>query len=590
MSQPESIEEYIESLRPLPIAHLEWMAEHIDKEKFPDRYKAIVDAISEKRLDAPQAKRDPSERKILRTMDLLSMVYLVLAIFGGIGFLGGMMHGKDIAWLGSVLINILMYVSMYTGFRLRKGWVIPLLCVLLAFLCLELLVEKEFLHSVGRIIGKSLRGLFYCYQVYFFTKKGAREVLGIRGSLFRLESLRNLNRVARQEVSWPLRDVILGCAIVVAIWVLPHVYVIKPEPWRWYLFGFASLMAVDVILLVYSLSVFWRRGIWPLFKLSTQSNLLKNSVKWALVGLAIQVVAILIVALIGAIFNIQPEEDLLSQWATTTPTNLWIVLTVVLSFTFGPVAEEVFFRGFVYSWLRTRIPILLAMGIQAVFFSVIHGNGLLFSIIIFLMGIALAAIYEKRGELVTPIVVHSAINAMVAIPVFALMIQNYHAPAKDWMEALHRPSWFLETPSGEIEHQSDGMKQWQYAIDEWGSNGSRQWKKEANAFQAVCFWFPNDRLACSKARLGIVTVYVHYLGDYRRGILEADELLLDYPDQREQSALTLCRMGRAYLMLKDFKKSRESFKRVLNEFPEVKEAAESAREEMKWLNALNKGG
>lgn len=50
MSEPESIEEYLESLRPLAVGHLEWMAAHIDKERFPDRYKAIIDAISEKRL------------------------------------------------------------------------------------------------------------------------------------------------------------------------------------------------------------------------------------------------------------------------------------------------------------------------------------------------------------------------------------------------------------------------------------------------------------------------------------------------------------------------------------------------------------
>ena len=49
MNDFESIEEYIKSLRPLPIAHLEWMAQHIDKETYPDRYKAIVDAISDKR-------------------------------------------------------------------------------------------------------------------------------------------------------------------------------------------------------------------------------------------------------------------------------------------------------------------------------------------------------------------------------------------------------------------------------------------------------------------------------------------------------------------------------------------------------------
>ena len=49
MNEFESIEEYIKSLRPLPIAHLEWMAQNIDKETYPDRYKAIVDTISDKR-------------------------------------------------------------------------------------------------------------------------------------------------------------------------------------------------------------------------------------------------------------------------------------------------------------------------------------------------------------------------------------------------------------------------------------------------------------------------------------------------------------------------------------------------------------
>jgi len=52
MSEPESIEEYIQSLRPLPVGHLEWMAAHVDKERFPERYKAIMDVISEKKLQA----------------------------------------------------------------------------------------------------------------------------------------------------------------------------------------------------------------------------------------------------------------------------------------------------------------------------------------------------------------------------------------------------------------------------------------------------------------------------------------------------------------------------------------------------------
>jgi len=156
----------------------------------------------------------------------------------------------------------------------------------------------------------------------------------------------------------------------------------------------------------------------------------------------------------------------------------------------------------------------------------------------------------------------------------------------NWNEAQTRPSWFKAYPSGEIERQKDGMEQWQYTINKWGSKGSRQWKKEANAFNALCMWFPEDRTACAKAKLGIAAIYVRYLKDYRRGIVEANYLLSQYPDQREQCASVLSEIGLAYLMLKDFKNSRISFERVINDFQDHKDALESAQKGIKWLNDL----
>jgi uncharacterized RDD family membrane protein YckC len=64
MSELESIEEYLESLRTLPVGRLEWMAAHIDKERFHDRYKAIIDAISERKLHPGNEENDT--RKIIR--------------------------------------------------------------------------------------------------------------------------------------------------------------------------------------------------------------------------------------------------------------------------------------------------------------------------------------------------------------------------------------------------------------------------------------------------------------------------------------------------------------------------------------------
>jgi membrane protease YdiL (CAAX protease family) len=78
-------------------------------------------------------------------------------------------------------------------------------------------------------------------------------------------------------------------------------------------------------------------------------------------------------ALLEFIFNAQPEEDFMIRWAVSSPTNFWVVLILISSIFIVPLAEEIFFRGLIYRWLRTRIPILLAMVIQAIFFSILHG-------------------------------------------------------------------------------------------------------------------------------------------------------------------------------------------------------------------------
>ena len=121
-------------------------------------------------------------------------------------------------------------------------------------------------------------------------------------------------------------------------------------------------------------------------------------------------------------------------------------------------------------------------------------------------------------------------------------------------------------PPNYIERQEDGEQQRQYAIDTWGSQGSRRWKLEANAFNAVTVWFPEDKTVCARTKLGKVTIYLYYLRDYRRAVIEADNLLAQYPEQREQCGSAL----------RDFEKSREAFEQILSEFPEHEEAVESA--------------
>lgn len=81
----------------------------------------------------------------------------------------------------------------------------------------------------------------------------------------------------------------------------------------------------------------------------------------------------------------------------------------------APVAEELFFRGFVYRALRNRFRVWSACAINAIVFSLVHvqylGTPLVFVVIaVFAIGACLA--YEATGSIFVPIAIHAAFNTL----------------------------------------------------------------------------------------------------------------------------------------------------------------------------------
>ena len=87
----------------------------------------------------------------------------------------------------------------------------------------------------------------------------------------------------------------------------------------------------------------------------------------------------------------------------------WLVVVAIVLF--APVAEELFFRGIVFNaWLREAGRVWAYVG-SAALFAVIHLS--LASLLpIFLLGLALAWVYQRTGSLLTPIVMHATVNGI----------------------------------------------------------------------------------------------------------------------------------------------------------------------------------
>ncbi len=87
----------------------------------------------------------------------------------------------------------------------------------------------------------------------------------------------------------------------------------------------------------------------------------------------------------------------------------------------GPVCEEIFFRGILYTFFR-RFGILCAMGLTTGLFAALHSDGGGFVQII--GGLVFSISFERSKSLVTPIIIHVSGN----LAIFSLSFYQFFLP------------------------------------------------------------------------------------------------------------------------------------------------------------------
>jgi membrane protease YdiL (CAAX protease family) len=114
-----------------------------------------------------------------------------------------------------------------------------------------------------------------------------------------------------------------------------------------------------------------------------------------------------------AIFGEPPEQDLVRDLKQTEDLAVLIgfgVLTCLIA----PIAEELFFRGFLFSVLASRIGVLWAALVTGAVFGLIHlpGSPLLGVAVLVAFGALLCVVYWKTGSLIPCMALHALNNAV----------------------------------------------------------------------------------------------------------------------------------------------------------------------------------
>ena len=99
-----------------------------------------------------------------------------------------------------------------------------------------------------------------------------------------------------------------------------------------------------------------------------------------------------------------------------------LLVALLLGGVVAPIAEEVFFRGFVYAGLRSRWGVVWGLILSATAFALAHVvPSILVPILI--MGLVFGLLYELTGSLWPCIALHSAVNSLAFL---AAYITRYH--------------------------------------------------------------------------------------------------------------------------------------------------------------------
>ncbi|WP_289355499.1 type II CAAX endopeptidase family protein [Paenibacillus sp. S-12] len=128
---------------------------------------------------------------------------------------------------------------------------------------------------------------------------------------------------------------------------------------------------------------------------------------WILLLIIFSLAAVYLTSLLGNTVENSKTESL-KQNVTLFTLFLGIVSAGIIS----PVYEEIFYRGFIYRWLRTRVGMGGAILISALIFTAAHYPTTNAMPVNFIGGVIFAWAYERTGSVVPAILVHSFTNTI----------------------------------------------------------------------------------------------------------------------------------------------------------------------------------
>ena len=132
--------------------------------------------------------------------------------------------------------------------------------------------------------------------------------------------------------------------------------------------------------------------------------------RWLMSALPLALGAYLLVIVAGGVGHaLFPHAQNGQPTAVRGAFGHYLLLAVLAVSVVAPFAEETYFRGFVFGWLRGRTPLWLAVVVSSLLFALAHAE-LALLLPTFTLGCLLALVYHRSGSLYPGMVIHAVFN------------------------------------------------------------------------------------------------------------------------------------------------------------------------------------
>jgi uncharacterized protein len=180
------------------------------------------------------------------------------------------------------------------------------------------------------------------------------------------------------------------------------------------------LETIALILPIYILGV--RRKKIPWSVLGIQSCRLEWVLLAGLLGFIAIPISGVVAAIIQLVLGKSFENPQLPFLVPAGSSVLGGIAMLLLGGLLAPLAEEFFFRGFLYQWLRQRWGVAPGIIISSLIFGIMHGDWAVGGAA-FVLGIILAYSFEKSKSLWSNFIIH-AINNSVKIALLYILLAS----------------------------------------------------------------------------------------------------------------------------------------------------------------------